>query len=354
MQDASPPTRDIRPFAATLLRSGARAIASHAAEHLLDSNPHAGDLFGDKAYRRWQDSLGQRIEELAAAVEFGSPELFTRDVAWSVAAFAARQVPLETVAASLDALKAAVLEDLPPHCLAAVTPIVDAGLEAARGEPMRLTRLSASTPHGELALRFLEIVLDGRRQAATDVILDAFEAGTPVADIYERVLLPVESELGTMWHLGEVSVPEEHAASEAIRGTMAVLSRAAYKKSDPEPRQGAVLVGAVEGDRHDIGVRAVADLLEIAGFTAVYLGADVPTRDLVRACESFNTQALVLSAMLTVHVPSIAEAIKAVRAAGDYRVIVGGGAFRADPELAARIGAHRYAASTTDVVKALA
>lgn len=353
MHDASPPTRDIRPFAATLLRSGARAIASHAAEILLDANPKAGELFGEKSYRRWQDSLAQRIEELAAAVEFGSAELFVRDVAWSVAAFSARSVPVATVGASLEALCTAVLEDLPPHCLPAVTTILDAGIDAARGEPIRLNRLTGDTPQGQLALRFLEIVLEGHRQAATDVIIEAFESGTPASEIYERVLLPVESELGTMWHLGEVSVPEEHAASEAIRGTMAVLSRTAFKKLRPEPRPGAVLVGAVEGDRHDIGVRAVADLLEIAGFTAVYLGADVPTRDLVRACESFNTQALVLSAMLTVHVPSIAEAIKAVRAAGDYRVVVGGGAFHADPHLAARIGADRYAASTNDVVAAL-
>ncbi len=344
---------DASAFAATLLRTGARAIASHATEALLSAHPDAGELFGKRAYRGWHDYLTQRVDELAAAVEMGSAELFVRDVTWSVAAFSAREVPTGTIGHGLEALRDAIGEDLPPNSLAVVTPILAQGIEAARREPAEFPRLLPGSPHGEVALTFLELVLAGKRQDAIDHVLKAFNAGTPVGAIYESVLLPVQSELGTMWHLGEVSVPEEHAATEAIRGAMAVLAHTARARSAPTPRHGAVLVGAVEGDRHDIGVRAVADLIEIAGHTAIYLGADVPTRDLVRACETFDTSAVVLSATLTVHAPVVAEAIRAIRAAGEYRVIVGGGAFGGDESLADRVGADAFAVRPTQVVQML-
>ncbi|MEO1479114.1 MAG: cobalamin-dependent protein [Bacteroidota bacterium] len=353
MSNSSTATPDAGAFAATLLRTGGRAIASHATESLLAAHPDAGDLFGKRAYRGWHDYLTQRVDELAAAVELGSESLFTRDITWSVAAFAARKVPTTTIAFGLEALGAAIFEDLPPNSVAAVQPILKSGIEAARGEAVTIPRLTLGQPHGELAFAFLELVLQGKRQDAIDHVLQAFNAGTAVGELYEAVLLPVQSELGTMWHLGEVSVPEEHAATEAIRGAMSVLAHTARAKSKPTPRPGAVLVGAVEGDRHDIGVRAVADLIEIAGHTAVYLGADVPTRDLVRACETFDTAAVVLSATLTVHAPVIAEAIRAIREAGSYRVIVGGNAFGDDDSLADRVGADAYAATPTKAVEFL-
>lgn len=353
MQETSTAKHDGGAFAATLLRTGARAIASHATESLLAAHPEAGDLFGKRAFRGWHDYLTQRVDELAAAVELGSPDLFVRDVAWSVAAFAAREVPTSTIARALDSLRTAALEDLPPNSRSAVEPILARGLEAAQGDPAPFPRLSPASTRGEFALAFLELVLLGKRQHAIDLVLAAFNDGAPVGELYEAVLLPVQSELGTMWHLGEISVPEEHAATEAIRGTMAVLAHAARSRSEAEPRQGTVLVGAVEGDRHDIGVRAVADLIEIAGHTAIYLGADVPTRDLVRACETFDTAAVVLSATLTVHAPVIAEAIRAIRDAGDYRIIVGGAAFGSDAALASRVGADAYAATPTKAVEIL-
>ncbi|MEL6499140.1 MAG: cobalamin-dependent protein [Planctomycetota bacterium] len=340
-------------FAATLLRSGGRAIASHATEALLSDHPAAGELFGKRAYRGWHDYLTQRVDELAAAVELGTDGLFARDITWSVAAFAARQVPTATIAYGLKALRDAIADDLPAKSFAVIEPILDAGIRAAGSEAIEVPRLSSVARHGGVALEFLELVLQGKRQDAIDHVLNAFNAGIPVGELYESVLLPVQSELGTMWHLGEVSVPEEHAATEAIRGSMSVLAHTARARSNPKRRPGAVLVGAVEGDRHDIGVRAVADLIEIAGHTAIYLGADVPTRDLVRACETFDTAAIVLSATLTIHAPVIAEAIRAIRDAGEYRVIVGGNAFGDDDTLAGRVGADAYAPTPTKAVEML-
>lgn len=348
----SPRTSPLAAQASAIIDAGARALASHAAEILLDEHPEAEAMFGRRAFRGWHDHLTQRLAELSASVAVGSPERFRRDVAWSVAAFAARRVPTQAVAHSIDALRVALADALSPEAMAAVTPLLDAGVAAAAEPPAPMQRLSPDQPLGGLALTMLEAVLSGERRRAIGLLTDAADAGTPVAELYEQVLLPVEAEIGTMWHLGEISIPEEHAATEATRSAMAVLChRAAPAQTQP----GTVLVGAVEGDRHDIGPRAVADLVELAGFRVICLGGDVPVRDLLQACSDFEATALILSATMTVHLPALAKAIDAVRVMQheqerSLRIIVGGQAFASDPALSDRLGANGYAASPRDAI----
>lgn len=336
-------------FAAGVLRSGSRALAAHAAERLLSSDASAGLAFGSGAFRGWQDHLTQRVQDLAAAVELDSPEVFARDIGWSMSAFSARGVPVGTLRASLACLRDAVRLDLPAGAAAAVMPVLDRGIAAAVGEPTAIERLSVDGALGVLAGRYLEAVLSGRRYEAIGLLVGAMEGGEPIASLYEGVLLPVEAEVGTMWHLGELSVPEEHAATEATRSAMAVLSHLSPRAGTH--RDGVVLLGAVEGDRHDIGVRAVADLAEIAGWWSVSLGGDVPVRDIVSACESFGASTLILSATMSGHLPALSGSIRAVRGAGlSPRVIVGGRAFGGDGQLAGRIGADALALSPSGAV----
>jgi methanogenic corrinoid protein MtbC1 len=365
----SSPTRTAHgSFAAGLLRAGSRALAAHAAESLLERHPAAGDLFGAKAFRNWQENMGQRIEELAAAVEMQAPGLFAREVGWSLAAFQARGVPVAAVRHSLEALRNGIAQDLPAEVFAFVRPILEAGIEASVADPRPMPRLQGEGPAGELAVSYLEAVLSGRRFEGIDLLVRALDRGSDLTFLYERVLLPVQVEVGTMWHLGEISVPEEHAATEATRSAMAVLSYRA-RAVQPEPRigkpavgpgvgtgvgPGVVLVGAVEGDRHDIGVRAVADLAEIAGWTSIALGADVPSRDIVRACEDFDASTLILSATMSAHLPAVSSAIRAVRASDrgpGLRIIVGGEAFAGDAALAQRAGADALATSASHAVQ---
>jgi methanogenic corrinoid protein MtbC1 len=343
------PGGEARSFAAGVLRSGGRALAAHAAERLLSSDPSAGAPFGAGAFRGWHDHLSQRVNDLAAAVELDSPELFARDVSWSMSAFAARSVGVGALRASLSCLRDAVRLDLSAAAATAAMPALERGIAAASGEPMAMERLSVEGRLGELAGLYLEAVLSGRRREAIAMLVAALERGEPLASLYERVLLPVGAEVGTMWHLGEISVPEEHAATEATRSAMAVLSHAAPRAG--ARHEGVVLVGAVEGDRHDIGVRAVADLAEQAGWPAVSLGGDVPVRDIVSACESFGAGTLILSAMMSGHLPALAGSIRAVRGAGlSPRVIVGGRAFGGDASLARRVGAEALASSPSGAV----
>lgn len=346
-------------FAAAMVRASARGIAAAAAESLLSREPAAKTLFGRDAFRTWQENLSHRLAELAASLEAGEPGLFAGDISWSRAAFESRSVPASLLAASLRALRESLAESLPAAAWAVASGTLDRGIEAAETAAPALHRLNPDDHYGKLALRYLGLALEGRRAEAVGVLLAEFQNGASAEDLYERVLLPAEAEAGTMWHLGELSVPEEHAATETTRGAMAVLCHEAGRRRGPLPASApAVLVGAVAGDRHDIGVRAVADILELAGFRAVSLGGDVPADDFAQAVADFGAAGVVLAATMSLHLGAARETVSALRAATAGRrpalaVIVGGRAFAGSAALAAMSGADAFAASPRDAVTAL-
>ena len=109
---------------------------------------------------------------------------------------------------------------------------------------------------------------------------------------------------------------------------------------------GTVVLGTVEGDRHDIGKNLVAMLLQGAGFTVVNLGTGVSSAAFVAAAKEHGAQLLGMSALLTTTLPHMSETIAALKEAGlrdAVKVMVGGAPVTA--AYADEIGADGYGAN---------
>lgn len=337
-------------FQAQMLRASPRSYASHAAELLVEGNPACATAWGEGSVRRWQDLLARVVEDVASAVEFEEPAILRDAVGWHREAFRVRGAPMEHLQAALIALRDALADGAPTG----QTPIAPAMLDEVLSEPppapvSRETSLDANDACGKLALRYLEAVLDARRREATALVLEAMDGGLDVGSIYERVLLPAEAEAGRMWHLGELTIGEEHFISETVRSTMSVVCQRATSR----PARGVtVVVGAVQHDRHDIGTRGACDLFELEGFRAVSLGGDVPSPDLVQAVHDWEAGVVVLSVAMCVHLPRAREAVGSLKAAyPQLRVIVGGAGFLGLDSLAERVGADALARTPSDAVR---
>lgn len=335
-----------------MLRTGARAFAAHAAETLLERHPDLVDQYGRSAFGDWREHLVERVLELAAALDVNDAELFAGQLRWAGAAFEARQVSPEHVVESVRALRDALIEDLADHQGGGVATFIDQALGLYTSPVTPDPMLVPDNEYSVLALQYLEGVLSGDRRRAIDLVLAALDAGMPIEAAYCTVLLPAQAEVGRMWHVGEITIPEEHFITETTRTTMSLLL---HRAAPPTPPVATVLVSAVEGDRHDIGVRAVSDLFEIGGFRAICLGSDVPIRDVAQAVIDFEPDVLVLAATMSLHLSAVRSAMVAARHArtGQHlHVVVGGPAFRGSADRATRLGADAFAASPGDAVRA--
>jgi methanogenic corrinoid protein MtbC1 len=338
-------------FAAQLLERGASGYAGYAAAALLDREPAIRERFGPEALSHWKHHLSQRILELSAALVAAEPKLFVARVLWTAKAFQARHQDTATVRASIEVLREVLAERLPEAARAVPLDYLDQALHALSQPPAAGddTFLDPARPADALALRYLQKVLEGDVAGAVGEVVNATRQGFDVRSAYLEVLLPAQREIGRLWHLGQVSVAEEHLVTSATQRTMAVLASSA--KSAPANGKCAV-VAAVASNAHDVGLRAVADLYQMSGWRTIFLGADVPMEDLPAVLNYFQADLLLLGATLATQVPRVQQTIAAVRSRGDrpVKVIVGGAAFDEVPELWRKLGADGYAARVDDAV----
>jgi methanogenic corrinoid protein MtbC1 len=138
--------------------------------------------------------------------------------------------------------------------------------------------------------RYLAALCAGDASTAEALVAEAVGAGFEPSAIQVRVIAAAMRRIGEMWAHGELTVADEHLASAISQRALLPLHEP-LQIAPPRSRERVVL-GAVEGQAHVLGLRMVADVLEGAGFHVLYLGADVPTS--------------ALSAFVAEHVPAIA------------------------------------------------
>lgn len=90
--------------------------------------------------------------------------------------------------------------------------------------------------------------------------------------IGERVIVPVMSKIGELWHAGQITVAQEHLASSLLETT----ARKLIGLMQPGPGSRRMLLGCFAEDEHVLPLYGAALHLTQAGFRIVMLGARTP------------------------------------------------------------------------------
>ena len=203
----------------------ASEVASAAATRLLEQHPAVAEHFAPGSWSAWKAHYLQRMHELAAAVSAGVPGIFASRIAWTRQAFASRSVPEEDLQRSLECLREVLDGELPDPARAAVLPPLAAAAEALQ-RPLVSdgSAIAAGTEGGKIALGYLLDALEGDSRGAIGKVTAAVDGGMDLLRVCNEVLLPVQRELGRMWHAGELSIAQEHLVTATTQRLLAVLS----------------------------------------------------------------------------------------------------------------------------------
>jgi methanogenic corrinoid protein MtbC1 len=143
-----------------------------------------------------------------------------------------------------------------------------------------------------------------------------------VAGLYQRVIAPAMWRIGDLWEQGAISVADEHLATALTHQAMAGI----YGPSlGHKARPGRILMAAVEGEQHALGLRMAADVVELAGYETIYLGADVPTVDLLQAVAARSPNLVGLSATMPSSIPALERSIAEIRRLDPNLIVLFGG-----------------------------
>lgn len=203
-----------------------------------------------------------------------------------------------------------------------------------RGEPDH-DRVAWQAVLGALRESFGDALLSGADASAERVVREAIEAGVPEAVIDDEVVTPALRRVGDLWEQGILSVADEHLATE-ISIRILALQREAFRSAARRGAHGVVLA-AVEGEHHVVGLQMAASVLAHAGYAVRMLGADLPVDALEHAVERHRPAVVGLTATMPASAALLPVSLDAVRGlAPQAGVVVGGAA--ATPDLTARPG----------------
>lgn len=190
--------------------------------------------------------------------------------------------------------------------------------------------------------QFTAALRRGDEAAARAIVQRALADGATASDVYYDIFAPGMVTIGELWERNELSVAEEHLATAITERLIGQLSPSFDQPADQAAR-GSIVLGCVQGERHALGLRMLADLFRAAGWRVLYLGADVPNADWVRLAVRINADLVAISAGTTRLLPQVRALIDDLRAAlPSLGVLVGGAAFAVDDAAWRSVGANLY------------
>ena len=181
--------------------------------------------------------------------------------------------------------------EMQAHIARGVAPVQAAELAKAgqAGDPVaRIT--SAIAP--ELLAR-LRRTLGSYDGADADAVVEQSLLTLGLAGAIQTVFMPFLREVGQCWARAEISVAQEHFATNVLRRR---LDRITAGWNDEGPK--SALLACAPGEQHDIGLLCFGlSLRNYHGWRITYLGPDTPLHDLASAAATVRPDAVVASAI---------------------------------------------------------
>ncbi len=175
----------------------------------------------------------------------------------------------------------------------------------------------------EFGRLYVEALLRSDERAAEIAIREAMEAKLTTADIDDEIIAPALWLIGELWQRGEISISDEHLATEI---SIRVLALRREVDRVAQSRVGhRIMLAVPQGDLHVVALRMVGNLLRDAGYDVVMLGPDVPSDALAASVRRHAPAVVCMSATLPSSLQGVVSAIEEVhRASPEVGFVLGG------------------------------
>ena len=193
----------------------------------------------------------------------------------------------------------------------------------------------------------LRTALDALDEPAAQAVLDRLMSDFTLAATLRDVVVPYLRELGERWANGEVTIIQEHFASNVIRGRLAGLARGWGNGDGPR-----AVLACPPGELHDLPLLIFGIILNRRGWRVDYFGANTPVVEVIDGARRSPPDLIVVAATaperLTairadlVHLAAVAPlALAGAGASPDIADAVGAELLTGDPVTAAEQQQHR-------------
>ena len=189
-----------------------------------------------------------------------------------------------------------------------------------------------------------------QKDKALELVQKAIDEGIDPTEIINAGIVPGLQGVGKKFETEEYFLAELMMGGKVSQACMDLVEP--HLPDTGSATIGTVILGAVEGDLHDIGYSLVATQLELNGFKVHKIGVNIPAMTFIDKAKEVNADIIGLSAFLVTTIPNCNEVINYLRDMGvkdKYKVIIGG--TETSQEKADAMGADGWALNAVDAVK---
>lgn len=173
--------------------------------------------------------------------------------------------------------------------------------------------------------KYLELLLNGKKQVCLEIVNDLLEHDTDIKDLYIGLLQDALYKVGKLWEHNKISVAKEHLATSI---TEFILNTIYPKIFSSEHIGKKAIVACLPNEFHQIGAKMVADIFELNAWDGYFLGSNVPSSDLMKMVNDVKPDLVGISMSLYFNISELVRVLNELNNSFPYqKIIVGGQGF---------------------------
>ncbi|MBZ0200907.1 MAG: cobalamin-dependent protein [Ignavibacteriaceae bacterium] len=169
---------------------------------------------------------------------------------------------------------------------------------------------------------FFNSLIVGDKTNCSVIIETLHRENVDVKKIYTNLFQRSLFRIGKMWDENQISIAEEHAATQVIESLMGLLQ---LKYRCGEKTDKKAIISCVDKEFHLIGARMAAHIFELNGWNVSFLGASTPTREIIKLIEKIKPDIVGLSFNFYLNFFRLTKEIDTIRKHfPDLKILIGG------------------------------
>lgn len=175
---------------------------------------------------------------------------------------------------------------------------------------------------------YLSRLLEGDRRECSRIVQQLLDQEIEIKQLYTDLFQRSLYQVGELWEYNRISVAKEHLATSMTEVMFHLVYPRLFETAAVQQRRRAVISCAVN-EFHQIGGKMVADLLDLNGWDAHFLGTNTPVDHMLEYLQEQKPDLVGLSLSVYFNVGSLKTGIEAIRTDfPELQLVVGGQAFR--------------------------
>lgn len=173
---------------------------------------------------------------------------------------------------------------------------------------------------------YKDAILNGKYNKALQIAEDHANSHEQIKYFYENIVKPALYSIGEMWEYNVISVAAEHLATSISESIMNHLYSRIINTKRVNKK---IVLGCIEGEYHQVGIKMIADIFEMNGWDTFFLGANVPNDELIKYAIEIQPDIVAMSLSIYSHLPAFEVFVSKIKMAlPEVKIIVGGQGFR--------------------------